>query len=145
MIVTRDDKAEVDGLITQALAGEDSMMIIAASLVAKQALDPMVRAIFSADGDDGGDVPIEKALYAIKRMIQISARLSDHYGEVATPLLLKGLLVSLTAAGVGGGPDDEDREELFKMLDQQVSEALSEVGVDGIHGAFREASAGEAN
>jgi len=143
MIVTRDDKAEVDGLITQALAGEDSMMIIAASLVAKQALDPMIRAIFSADGDDGGDVPIEKALYAIKRMIQISARLSDHYSEVATPLLLKGLLVSLTAAGIGG--DDEDREELFKMLDQQVSEALSEVGVDGIHGAFREASAGEAN
>lgn len=145
MIVTRDDKAEVDGLITQALAGEDGMMIVAASLVAKQSLDPMIRAIFSADGDDGGDVPIEKALYAIKRMIQISARLSDHYSEVATPLLLKGLLVSLTAAGVGGGPEDEERDDLLKMLDQQISEALSEVGVDGIHGAFREASAGEAN
>jgi hypothetical protein len=143
MIVTKDDRIEVDSLIAQALAGDDSMMIVAASLVAKQALDPMIRAIFAADGGSGGDVPIEKAMYAIKRMITISSRLTDHYGEVATPLLLKGLLVSFTAAGVGG--DDEDREELFKMLDQQISEALAEVGEDGILGAFKEASASEAN
>lgn len=147
MIIDRDTRAEVDARLREILAGDEGadteaygLMITSMACVAKQALDPMLRTIFPDDDPLG----TEKALYAIGQMAVVAGRLHDRFPEIDRPLLLKGLLVSLSSAGAIPGMDDDGFADLIGMLDRQIEKALA-AGGDDARDAVRQAGGFDAN
>jgi hypothetical protein len=148
MIIDRDTRAEVDARIKEILAGEEALMIMSMACVAKQALDPMLRTIFP----DDDHLRTEKALYAIGQMAMVAGRLHDRFPEIHRPLLLKGLLVSLSAADAipdlilfhQDGIDDDGFAGLIGVLDRQIEKALA-AGGDDARDAVRQAGGFDVN